>query len=79
LDTEIPPSQADTLEALSIARGERSPLATRKIVVPGINHLLVPAMTGEIEEYSSLPVKSVSKAITDALIAWLRDVFPPKR
>ena len=79
LDTEIPPSQADTLEALSIARNERSPLATRKIVVPGINHLLVPAMTGEIEEYSSLPVKSVSKAITDALIAWLRDVFPPKR
>ncbi len=76
LDTQIPPVHADQLEVLSDARRIRSPLATRKIVVPGVNHLLVSARTGEADEYPTLPVKEVAPAITDALIAWLKDVFP---
>ena len=79
LDTQVPPDQADRLEALSNARGVKSPNATRKIVVPGFNHLLVAAKTGEVDEYQSLPDKTVSTAITDALIAWLKDVLPTKR
>ena len=79
LDTQVPPDQADRLLALSDARGVKSPGATRKIVVAGLNHLLVPAKTGEVDEYQSLPDKTVSTAITDALIAWLKDVLPAKR
>jgi len=79
LDTQVPPDQADKLEALSNARGVKTPNATRKMVVPGINHLLVPARTGEVEEYPSLPVKTVAAEITDPLIAWLKEVLPAKR
>lgn len=75
LDSQIPPSHADALEALANKRGGTPSMATRKLVVPGVNHLLVPATTGEAEEYATLPDKNVSAAITDALIAWLGDVF----
>jgi pimeloyl-ACP methyl ester carboxylesterase len=79
LDTQIPPGQADRLEALSNARNVRDPRVTRKIVVPGVNHLLVPARTGEADEYPSLADKTVAPAITDALIAWLKEVLPARR
>jgi pimeloyl-ACP methyl ester carboxylesterase len=75
LDSQIPPSHADALEALANKRGGKPSVATRKLVVPGVNHLLVPAITGEVDEYATLPDKIVSTAITDALITWLGDVF----
>jgi pimeloyl-ACP methyl ester carboxylesterase len=75
LDSQIPPSHADALEALANERGGKPLVATRKVVVPGVNHLLVPAITGEVDEYATLQDKTVSAAITDALIAWLGDVF----
>jgi pimeloyl-ACP methyl ester carboxylesterase len=75
LDSQIPPSHADALEALANKRGGKPSVATRKLVVPGVNHLLVPATSGEVDEYATLPDKTVSAAITDALIAWLGDVF----
>jgi len=75
LDSQIPPSHADALEVLANKRGGRPSVATRKLVVPGVNHLLVPATTGEFDEYATLPDKNVSATITDALIVWLGDVF----
>ena len=42
------------------------------VKVPGINHLLVPATTGEPEEYASLPDKHVSQAIIAPVVAWLQ-------
>jgi pimeloyl-ACP methyl ester carboxylesterase len=79
LDTQVPPNQADRLEALATARGMRTPNATRKTVVPGVNHLLVPAKTGEVDEYQSLPEKTVAAEITDTLVKWLKDVLPAKK
>ncbi len=79
LDTQVPPDQADRLEVLANARRGGASAVTRKVVVPGVNHLLVPARTGEVEEYASLPVKTVSPEITDALISWLKEVLPAKR
>jgi pimeloyl-ACP methyl ester carboxylesterase len=79
LDTQVPPDQADRLEALANARKTKSVPPARKVVVPGINHLLVPARTGEVEEYPALPVKTVDAGITDPLIAWLKEVLPAKR
>ena len=79
LDTQVPPEQADRLEAMANARRIKDVPPTRKVVVPGINHLLVPARTGEVEEYPSLPVKTVATAVTDPLITWLKEVFAAKR
>ena len=79
LDTQVPPDQADRLEAMANSRKVNAVAPARKVVVPGINHLLVPAGTGEVEEYPSLPVKVVAAALTDPLIAWLKEVLPPKR
>jgi pimeloyl-ACP methyl ester carboxylesterase len=79
LDTQVPPGQADRLEAMANARKIRNVPPARKVVVPGINHLLVPAGTGEVDEYPSLPVKVVATAVTDPLIAWLKEVLAAKR
>lgn len=78
LDSQVPPDQADRLESLANARKITGVIPARKIVVPGVNHLLVPAGTGEVDEYPSLPDKTVASSITDPLIAWLKEVMPPK-
>ena len=74
LDTQVPPAQADRLEALSSSRKKLPASATRKVVVPGINHLLVPASTGEVDEYASLTGASISPTVTSAIIDWLKTV-----
>jgi pimeloyl-ACP methyl ester carboxylesterase len=79
LDTQVPPDQANRLEALANERGIKTPNATRKVVVPGLNHLLVAAKTGEVDEYQSLSDKNVSADVTNALVAWLKEVLPAKR
>jgi len=45
------------------------------VTIPGINHLLVPANTGEVDEYGRLTDRHVSPAVTTALINWLRETF----
>jgi fermentation-respiration switch protein FrsA (DUF1100 family) len=47
LDTEFPVANADRLETLSRARTKLPATATTKVIVPGVNHRLVPATTGE--------------------------------
>jgi len=79
LDTEFPVANADRLETLSRARTKLPATATTKLIVPGVNHRLVPATTGEIDEYESLKTRTVSPQVTDAVIHWLRDVFQPKK
>ena len=79
LDVQVPPALADRLEQLATARGLKNVRPAQKVVVPGVNHLLVPARTGDVSEYSGLADKTVSTSITDPLIAWLRDVLPAKK
>jgi uncharacterized protein len=69
-DTQVPPSNADHLEALAMARKKAIPVEVVKI--PGINHLLVPATTGEVDEYGRLTDRHVSPAVTTALVGWLK-------
>jgi hypothetical protein len=45
------------------------------VKIPGINHLLVAATTGEVDEYAKLPDKHVSPAVGDALVTWLKKVL----
>ncbi len=71
LDTQVPKTHADRLETLARAR-KRPPAHTKKVVVEGVNHLLVAARTGEADEYPDLPTKTVSPEIGQAIVEWLR-------
>jgi uncharacterized protein len=70
LDTQVEPSNADRLEALARKRKNAPPVEIVK--VPGVNHLLVPATTGEVDEYAKLTDKHVSPLVTDAIVGWLK-------
>lgn len=75
LDTEAPPSGADRLETLAKARKKSIPV--EKVKVPGVNHLLAHAATGEQDEYARLTDRHVSPAVTMALVGWLRRTLLP--
>mgnify|MGYP003694698447 CR=1 FL=1 len=45
------------------------------VVVRGVNHLLTPAVTGEVSEYASLDDRTVSKDVTEAVNGWLAKTF----
>ena len=70
LDTQVQPRHADLLEAA--VRGRKKPPAVEAVRVPGVNHLLVPATTGEMAEYPTLSGKAIAPAVVDAMLAWLR-------
>jgi pimeloyl-ACP methyl ester carboxylesterase len=69
VDTQVEPSNADRLEELAKKRKNAPPVDVVK--VPGVNHLLVPATTGEPAEYATLRDKKVAAAVTDAIVTWL--------
>jgi fermentation-respiration switch protein FrsA (DUF1100 family) len=70
LDTQVPPPQADKLAELAKARKKAGPVET--VHIPGINHLLVPATTGEVSEYGQLKDPTISPKVADAIVAWLK-------
>jgi hypothetical protein len=69
-DTEVAPANADRLEALAKAR--KQPAAVEVVKIPGVNHLLVPAQTGEVDEYPALVDKQISPVATTAIVDWLK-------
>ena len=78
LDTEMPLAYADRLEALSAARRKNRPELTTKVVLDGVNHLLIDAKTGSVEEYETLE-KTLSPAAVKTLTDWLARVLPAER
>lgn len=70
LDTQVAPSNADRLEQMARARKNAGPVSVVK--VEGVNHLLVPAATGEVDEYASLRDKTVSPNVIAAIAGWLK-------
>ena len=72
LDRDMPASNGDRLHQLGVARKKSPASATVRIVVPGVNHLLLPARTGEPDEYDSLIAQTVSRDVTSALVTWLQ-------
>jgi len=70
-DTEIAPRNADRLEEMARGRQKLPASATQKVIVPGVNHLLVSAATGSVDEYSTLPDRAVAAPISAATIDWL--------
>ena len=77
LDTQVEPLNADLLEGL--ARKRKNAPAVEVVKVPAINHLLVPATTGEVSEYADLKDKNVSKAVTGAIVTWLNKTLSAAR
>jgi fermentation-respiration switch protein FrsA (DUF1100 family) len=75
LDTQVAPHHADTLA--KYARDRKGTKAAVEVVkVPGINHLLVEAKTGDVSEYGSLgPDAKVSSQVTSAISAFLTKVL----
>lgn len=77
LDTQVEPQNADRLGELG--RKRKNAPAVDVVKVPGINHLLVPATTGEVSEYGTLADKHVSEAVTQAIVTWLKKTLSPAR
>lgn len=75
LDVQVPPHHADKLAAFARARkGDKQPVEVVK--VPGTNHLLVAAKTGDVAEYGTLgPDAKVSPEVTSAIASFLSKVM----
>jgi len=77
LDDEVPVLHVDRLGEL--ARKESRSRSVAVVTVRGINHLLVPAVTGEVSEYPSLKDRNVSADVTNAIREWLAKTFQSVR
>jgi len=77
LDRQIPVSHVERL--VDLAKKESKSKSVEVVTIRGVNHLLVPAVTGEPDEYASLDDLNVSKDVTTAVQAWLMKTFPPAR
>jgi pimeloyl-ACP methyl ester carboxylesterase len=73
LDAQVPPINADRLEAAARARKKSAPVEVARL--PGLNHLLVPATTGEPAEYSALTDRNVSPAVARSIAGWLQSIW----
>ncbi len=70
LDTQVKPHHADQLA--EYARARRTKTETDVVKVPGVNHLLVAAKTGEVSEYASLgPTAKVAPEVGAAIAAFM--------
>ena len=69
LDTEVPPYHAEKLAEL--ARARKRKVSVDVSSMPGLNHLLLPAKTGEVDEYMVLPDRKVSSTATAAIGSWM--------
>jgi len=74
LDAQVEPPNADRLEELARARKRMADVEVAKL--PGLNHLLVPATTGEVDEYGSLTEKEISSTVPRTIAQWLLKTLP---
>jgi dipeptidyl aminopeptidase/acylaminoacyl peptidase len=69
LDAQVAAHHADKLADL--ARARKRTVSVDVVKVPGVNHLLVPAKTGAVDEYATLTDARISTAVSSALSLWL--------
>ena len=74
LDRQVPPYHADQL--IELARARNRDVSADAVLLDGINHLLVPATTGEADEYARLAGETVSPELVSAIIDWLSRTLP---
>jgi fermentation-respiration switch protein FrsA (DUF1100 family) len=73
-DRQVPAHHARRL--VDAAKVRKTPLSADLVLVDGINHLLVPAPTGEVTEYAVLQDKNVSPRVPTSIVEWLRKTMP---
>lgn len=73
LDQEVRPADADRLA--DIARKESDSKSVELVIVKGVNHLMTPAITGEVREYGALADRNVSADVSAAIAGWLTRTF----
>ena len=69
LDKQVPVHHAKRLAELANARKKAPPASLA--VLPKLNHLCVPAVTGDVSEYSSLAEKRISPDVSRSIAEWL--------
>jgi pimeloyl-ACP methyl ester carboxylesterase len=73
-DTQVPLHHGQRLMDLGAARKNKGSIDIA--IVDGINHLLVPAATGEVSEYPTLTDKTLSPQVIDHVVRWLKSTLP---
>ncbi len=71
LDRQVPIANAELLNGFAMQRKNGT---ASLVLVPGINHLLVPAKTGAIAEYGSLAGAKVSPEVGRVIADWLKQL-----
>jgi hypothetical protein len=69
LDTQVRPHHADKLAEL--ARGRKNAPPVEVVHLDGLNHLMVPATTGDVQEYPDLSEKAISAEVEKTIVDWL--------
>ena len=70
LDKQVFPHHADKLAEMARARDRKEPVEV--VHLPGVNHLLVPATSGEVTEYGTLAEKKVSPVVATKIAEFLK-------
>jgi dipeptidyl aminopeptidase/acylaminoacyl peptidase len=73
IDRQVPVEHVERLTDL--AQKQSKSKAVEVVVVRGVNHLLAPAVSGEVSEYGTLPDRNVSKDVTTTVTEWLKKTF----
>jgi uncharacterized protein len=76
LDRQVPAHHAEKLVALAKARKKAPDVQVEHY--PTLNHLLVPAKTGEVSEYTTLESKTISADVSARIAEWLKATMTPK-
>jgi hypothetical protein len=71
-DRQVPSPRHGQL-LLDAAKGRKKQPDASLVTIDGVNHLFVPAETGDIDEYALLQDKRVSPKVMDALVPWLKE------
>ncbi|MEU8899489.1 alpha/beta fold hydrolase [Nocardia sp. NPDC048505] len=72
-DLQVPPAQsAQRMREVLAANPDQTVR-----VYPGLNHLMQPAPTGQLSEYTTIETTIAPEVLTD-ITAWLTQRFPPK-
>jgi hypothetical protein len=76
LDRQVQAHHADKLAAL--ARARKKDPGTDVVKIEGVNHLFVPATTGDVSEYATLATKQISPEWPKAILDWLGKAPAPR-
>ena len=71
LDRQIAPHHLDRLAELARTRDEPEEGGLEALTLPGVNHLLAEAKSGDVEEYARLEARHLSPEVVKTVVRWL--------